>query len=135
MKITQPSVLVRISCSWNEGISDNELYEVMSGVWRIGERCEWVEVAFAVAGGIVREVYRVLSWHLAGSTSYHTRPLGDVCIDGRWEFVGEVAGEGERHRYKGMDVSGWFEKGNSNPILTSILGDFSLKLSGSVNND
>ncbi|WP_445002999.1 hypothetical protein [Halomonas mongoliensis] len=134
MKITQPSVLIRVSRSWHEGISDNELYEVTRGVWRIGERRERVELAFAVAGGIVREVYRVLSWHLAGSTPYHTRPHGDICIDGRWKFVG-VAGEGERHRYKGMDVSGWFEKGSSNPILTSILGDFSLKLSGSVNND
>jgi len=122
MKITQPSVLIRISRSWHEGISDEELYEVTRGVWRIGERRERVELAFAVAGGIVREVYRVLSWHPAGSTPYHTRPLEDVCIDGRWEFVGEVAGEGDRHRYKGMDVSGWFEKGSSNPILYINIG-------------
>lgn len=122
MKIIQPSVLIRISRSWYDGISDQELYEVTRGVWKIGERRERVELAFAVAGSAVREVYRVLSWHPAGSTPYHTRPLGDVCIDGRWEFTGEVAQESESKRYKGMDVSGYFEKGSSNPILYVNIG-------------
>ncbi|WP_081712062.1 hypothetical protein [Halomonas sp. PBN3] len=122
MKITQPSVLIRISRSWHEGITDEELYEVTRGVWRIGKRRERVELALAVAGGVVREVYRVLSWHPAGSTPYHARPHSDVSIDGRWEFVGEVAGPHERHRYKGMDVSEWFKKGSSNPILYVNIG-------------
>lgn len=130
MKITQPSVLIQIPRSWHEGISDEELYEVTRGVWRIGERRERVELAFSVAGGIVREVYRVLSWHPAGSTPCHMRPLGDVCIDGRWEFVGEVAGEGERH-----STRAWMCQGGSRRVAvtrygTSILGDFSFKVIG-----
>lgn len=122
MKTSQPSVLIRISRSWHEGITDDELYEVTSGVWWIGERRERLELAFAVADGVVREVYRVLSWHPAGSTPYHTRPHSDACIDGGWEFVGEIAWVRERHRYKGMDVSGWFEKGSSKTILCINIG-------------
>lgn len=122
IKIAQPAVLIRISRSWHDGVSDEELYEVTRGVWRIGERREQVELAFAVAGGVVREVYRLHSWHPAGSTPYHTRPYHDVCIEGRWEFVGEAAEAPQRDGYKGMDVSGWFEKGSSNPILYVNIG-------------
>ncbi|PTL89072.1 hypothetical protein C6W88_19780 [Halomonas litopenaei] len=122
MRIAQHPVLIRIFRSWHEGISDEELYEVMRGVWMLGERRELVELAFAVANGVVCEVYRVLSWPPAGSTPYHARPHSDVSIDGSWEFVGEGAGPHERHRYKGMDVSEWFEKGSSNPILYVNIG-------------
>ncbi|MDZ7852779.1 MAG: hypothetical protein U5L98_09090 [Halomonas sp.] len=116
MRIAEPSLLIRISRSWHEGISTQALFEATRGVWKIGERREQVELVFAVASGIVREVYRVHAWHPAGTTLYHTRVPVEVAIQGRWEFTGELADELLRSRYLGTDVSDFFSPGSSNPI-------------------
>lgn len=114
--IDEPALLIRISRSWHDGLSEQELYEVTRGVWKAGERREHIELAFAVGGGVIREVYRVRSWHPAGTTEYLTRTREEIDIDGRWEFVGELAEEPIRQRYMGEDVSGYFTQGSSNPI-------------------
>ncbi|MEQ6916035.1 hypothetical protein [Halomonas aquatica] len=116
MHIAEPSLLIRISRSWHGGISTAALYEATRGVWKIGERREQVELVFAVASGVIREVYRVHAWHPAGTTLYHTRVPVDVAIQGRWEFTGEQAEEMIRSRYLGIDVTGYFSQGSSNPI-------------------
>jgi len=85
-------------------------------VWRIGDRRESVHFAIAVAEGVVREVYMVGTWYVAGTTLYHTRPGSAVQIPGRWEFVGKLADDKLRSRYLGQSVAHYFRKGASNPI-------------------
>lgn len=115
--ITEPVLLIRISQKYSPGMSKQALYEATRGVWVIGERRENVHYAFSVAGGIVREVYEIHSWHPAASTPYETRPLQDVTHKGRWEFVGEVAPESVRKKYVDCPVVDYFRKGAANPIM------------------
>ena len=96
--------------------SPEELYEATRGVWKIGDRRDDARYAFAVAGGIVREVYRISQWHPAGSTPYITRPASDVQVLGRWEFTGVVAPGAVRDKYLGRSVAHYFAQGNVNPI-------------------
>lgn len=114
--INEPALLIRFSRSWHDGLSDQELYEVTRGVWKVGERREQIELAFAVGEGVIREIYRVRSWHPAGTAKYLTRTREEVDIEGRWEFVGELAEEPIRQRYMGVNVSGYLTQGSSNPI-------------------
>jgi hypothetical protein len=115
--ITEPALLIRISQMYSPQLSAEALYEATRGVWVIGSRRSNVVFAFAVADGIVREVYEILSWHPAGTTPYKTRPTQDVSINGRWEFVGKVASKIIREKYIDCTVAHYFKKGAVNPIM------------------
>jgi hypothetical protein len=65
----------------------------------------------AVYQGIVREVYRIQTWHPSGTLKYHTRDAKDVKARGRWEFEGIVA-TNIRDEYVGNTVG----MGGQNPI-------------------
>ncbi len=114
--ITEPAILVRIAKLYSERMSPQELYEVTRGVWRIGQRRDTVQLALAVAGGIIREVFAVGTWHPAGTTPYYTRTPSAVRIPGRWEFVGELASDAVRSKYVGRVVSHYFKRGAVYPI-------------------
>jgi hypothetical protein len=116
-QITEAAVLIRINRTFSAEMSAEALYEVTRGVWVIAKRREQVQFAFAVAGGIVREVYEVHSWHPAGTTPYNTRSQADVNHEGRWEFVGAVAENEIREKYIDTSVVDYFPKGAANPIM------------------
>ncbi|WP_432823426.1 hypothetical protein [Trichloromonas sp.] len=115
--IEEPALLIRINQMYFPGISAQALYEATRGVWVIGERREKARYAFTVAGGIIREVFEIQSWHSAASTPYQTRPLHDVSYKGRWEFLGELAPETMRKRYIDRSVADYFPQGAANPIM------------------
>jgi hypothetical protein len=79
-------------------------------------RCEKAEIALAVNAGIVLEVFQIASWHPGGSTPYETRVLR-YDLDRRIEFVGEVAPDNLRMKYKGKSVAHYFRFGAANPIM------------------
>jgi hypothetical protein len=114
--VAEPSLLIRIAKLYRDGMSAEELYEATRGVWRLGDRREAARYAFAIAGGIVREVYQIHRWHPAASTPYRTRPLRDVHVPGRWEFTGVVAPGSIRSKYFGKSVAHYFERGNVAPV-------------------
>ncbi len=114
--IIEPAIFIRIAKLYSEGMSPQELYEVTRGVWCIAQRRETVQLALAVAGGIIREVFAVGTWHPAGTTPYFTRQLSAVRIPGRWEFVGELASDAVRSKYVGQVVAHYFSRGAVNPI-------------------
>lgn len=115
--ITEPALLIRINQMYSPGMSTQALYEATRGVWVIGERREKAQYAFAVAGGIIREVYEIHSWHPAATTPYSTRPLNDVYCKGRWEFLGKPAPEKIREKYLNRSVADYFLRGAANPIM------------------
>lgn len=116
VEVTEPTLLIRISRQYREGMSEQELYEATRGVWKIGERRNGVQLAFAVFEGVVREVYEVEAWHPAGTTPYSTRPVEDVKVPGRWEFTGRRASEDLRERYVGRSVASYLTPGSQNPV-------------------
>lgn len=114
--ITEPALIIRISKLHKEHMVPEALYEATRGVWRVGEKRSNIEFAFAVAQGIVQEVFKVNQWHPAATTQYKTRPLKDVQVTGRWEFTGVLAPEAVRKKYVGKSVAHYFSRGATNPV-------------------
>lgn len=114
--IGEPAMLIRINRLYRHGMSDIELYEATRGVWKVSFRREKAKFAFAVFDGIVREVYKVNSWHPAGTNHYKSRAESDVNIPGRWEFLGEVAPRDIREKYVGRSVKEYLSPKARNPI-------------------
>jgi hypothetical protein len=115
LQIHEPAMLIRIARLYDPGMSDVELYEATRGHWRAGPRRERADLALAVAGGIVREVFEIDGWHPAGTTPNATSIHGAAPPD-RWEFVGRLAAEAVRTKYVGGSVKSYFTPGNQNPI-------------------
>jgi len=111
--IDDPVVLIRINRYYHYGITDRELYDATRGVWKIGVKRDDATYAFAVFGGIVREVYKIREWLPAGTT-FSTR--GDLTDDTRWEFVGEVAEAKIREKYILKSVEEYLPNHAQNPI-------------------
>lgn len=114
IEVAHPAILIRINQLFRYGMSAHELYEATRGHWVVGQRREGVELAMAVFEGIVQEVYRVAAWFPAGST-FLDRGHGSV-DPARWEFVGRVADESVRGRYRFKSVRQYVD-GLRNPIL------------------
>ena len=115
IEIDEPAILIRIPQLWDPEMSEDELYDATRGHWKVGPRRERAELALAVAGGVVREVFVIKAWHLAGTTPSLTRIHSHAPVD-RWEFVGALANQAVRSKYIGRSVKGYFTKGSQNPI-------------------
>ncbi len=115
-KINEPAILIRINRLYHYGMTDTQLYDATRGIWKVGSRREKAEYAFAVYEGIVREVYAISRpWLPAGSTYFARRPSGYGSRD-RWEFVGTLAEDRIRNKYRGKYVGHYFKQGAQNPI-------------------
>lgn len=115
--VDEPAILVRINKTYHSGMTPEELYEATRGCWVMKQsRCENAEIALAVNAGTVLEVFQIASWHPAGSTPYETRILR-ADLGRRIEFVGQVAPEHLRQKYKGKSVAHYFRFGAANPIM------------------
>ena len=69
--------------------------------------------AFAVYRGIIKEVYEIGEWLLAGSTKYRRRQFTPAHLKNRYEFVGKVAPDEIRDKYIGKRMP---EPHGQNPI-------------------
>ncbi|SHI04626.1 hypothetical protein [Desulfofustis glycolicus] len=119
--IEEPAILIRCAKFYREGMSQQELYEITRGIWRIGTRREKAKYAFSIYKGVIKAVYEINSWHKAGTTSYQTRiDLSSIdstsrYIGDRYEFLGEES-EKMQEKYLGKSVAHYFERGNANPV-------------------
>jgi hypothetical protein len=114
MKISEPSILIRINQKYHDGMSRQELFEATRGVWKIAVRRENAKLAFAIYKGIVKEVYAIKSWHPAETLSYKTRT--DTHYPGRWEFNGGLAPQDIRNKYIDKSVKEYFTPSARNVI-------------------
>ncbi|MGE3312066.1 MAG: hypothetical protein AB7O66_19040 [Limisphaerales bacterium] len=118
-QITEPAILFRISKVYRSDMTALELYEATRGFWRLGKklsaRAEAAQLAFAVYQGVIREVYRIESWHPAGTLPYTSRDPGPYRGKNRREFSGPVATD-LRNRYVGHSVRHHFPQGNRAPF-------------------
>jgi hypothetical protein len=99
------ALLLRLNQTWHDGISAEDLYEITRGWWVISPaNAQRVERVLAVAGGVVREVYRPAQW----------LPSPVEGLENRIGFEGVVAPD--RETYVGRDVSRLFRHGSANPV-------------------
>jgi uncharacterized protein len=117
VEITEPSLLIRINRHYRYDLTEEELYEVTRGIWKVGMRREKTEYAFAVFRGIIREVYSIERWVPAGSTLYRTGVhKKDLHVPGRWEFVGRLADDAVRDKYINKSAENYFTRCSQNPV-------------------
>lgn len=60
----EPSLLIRIAREWRPNLSDEQLYERVRRYWRIQPQRRQREpvLAYGVADGVIRAVYRIEGW-------------------------------------------------------------------------
>ncbi|AMT97245.1 MULTISPECIES: hypothetical protein [Psychrobacter] len=111
LEITEPSMLIRINELFRDDMSDEELYNATRSSWRVSlNRANNVEYALSVYKGIVREVYLITAWQEADPTAHEKN-------NGRFEFIGNIAEDTIRNKYKLKSVKHYFKKGNMAPFM------------------
>jgi hypothetical protein len=99
------ALLLRLNKNWHDGISAEDLYEITRAWWVMSPvNAQRVERVLAVAGGVVREVYRPTRW----------LPSPVEGLENRIGFEGVVAAD--RATYVGRDVSRLFRHGSANRV-------------------
>ena len=116
VEITEPSILIRINQAFRYTMSENELYDFTRGQWKINpQRANNAKLGFAIYEGIFQEVYEILNWYEAGAT-FSIRN-GTQSQPDRYEFIGNLASDVIRKKYRYKSIEHYFKKGNSNPIM------------------
>ncbi len=114
--IEESGILIRINQMFRYSMTEMELYDYTRGRWKINiDRAKTAKYAFAVYDGIIQEVYSVYTWLEAGKIM-STRIEKENSED-RFEFVGDIAEEEIRNKYRYKSVEHYFRKGNANPIM------------------
>jgi uncharacterized protein len=101
--IEEPSVLIKISKTFNYSMSAQELYDATRQFWRIGNNKNKIKYAFSVYDGMIQEVYKIIDWY-PGGTTFTTRTV-EKEHKNKWEFIGKIADENIRRKYIYKDVS------------------------------
>lgn len=110
--ITEKAILFNINKSMEQ---DNNIYNNTRGVWRLGDKCNDADYAFAVHNGIVKKVYRIEYWEQA--SEYCERLIGNPDVNQfRKQFVGYVSTE-MSEKYVGKSVKSYRKKGNISPHI------------------
>jgi hypothetical protein len=116
-KIVDPSILIKVTFGFRPDMTIPQMYDATRGCWKTGAKRSKAKYAMCVYGNVIREVFEISGWLPAGATmkAKHLdgRPKREK---GRWEFVGRVADEAVRRRYRGKSVESWFGWGAQNPI-------------------
>lgn len=122
--VEDPAILIRINQAFRYSMSAVELYDYTRGQWRLNpDNARRAKYALSVYSGIVQEVYEIRDWYEAGTTfsiradNANIERGADERMKGRYEFIGNIANEPHRSKYRHGSVQHYFEKGNSNPIL------------------
>lgn len=112
-------ILIRINRLYHNDMTQSELYEATRGYWRVNlEQAQKVKYVLAVYYGMVLEVYEIAQWFPAFSTMMHQRVQEEEKekLLKRYEFVGRIANENIRKKYKDKSMASIFAKGEQNPV-------------------
>ena len=123
ISVNDPAILIRISRGFRYSLSPIELYDCTRGQWRMDpNKGRKAKYAFAIYEGIIQEVYTPVEWFEAGKT-FSLRPgINNVdsdnenILEGRFEFVGNLAPDKIRKKYKYKSVDQYFPEGARNPV-------------------
>lgn len=118
-------IVIRLTNRYEEKVRANasgaptaqELYDITRSCWHITkEKVKPFKVALSVYKGEVKEVYTVLDWYDAYTTFNENRV--EPPENPRIEFIGDIADDAIRSRYRGKTLKGFFGPGAVNPIAT-----------------
>ena len=116
INIEESGILIRINQMFRYSMTEMELYDYTRGRWKINiDRAKTAKYAFAVYDGIIQEVYSVYTWLEAGKIM-STR-IDKENSEDRFEFIGDIAEDEIRNKYRYKSVEHYFRKGNANPIM------------------
>lgn len=95
-------IFLNIGRLYQEGMSEEELYNVTRKAWRAATRRRGlVQYAAGVQGGIIRSVYCVESW----------QPCTEPQFARRWEFTQLPPNDDLRQRYVGQSSAPYMPPG------------------------
>ncbi len=118
VEVTHAVMIININRNYRSDMGVHELYDATRSAWKLGPKRERARYALSVHQGIVREVFAIAGWLRGGTTMKSSDASGRPSRrEDRWEFVGEVAEDEVRKRYKGRSVGHYFKPGAQNPIL------------------
>jgi len=110
-------MLIKINKLYRNDMNAYELYEATRAYWRVSlEQAKKVKYALAVYYGMVLEVYEITEWLPAFSTMMYQRVEKPEELKSRYEFIGKLAPEDVRKKYKDKSVASIFTKGEQYPI-------------------
>jgi len=112
--ILDACMIININQSFRFGMAAIELYDATRSAWVVGERKDKARYGLAVYQGIIQEVYEIKGWFKANSTYNSRKPEQIAVLEERWEFVGRIAEDDIRTKYRYKDVSKYM--GMQNPI-------------------
>jgi len=124
VNIEEPSILIRINQAFRYSMTTIELYDFTRGQWKLNpERAKNAKYGISVYEGVIQEVYEILDWYKAGATfsirqgiERVNKDVENEPLEGRFEFIGNLAPKEIREKYRFKSVEHYFKKGNSNPI-------------------
>ena len=115
--ITDNLVIIKINKTYRENMSSRALYEYTRGFWkRKIESVAVADYALAVAGGEVKEVYKIDKWVKASEADNVLRQYDPKRYADRIAFCGRVASDDIRMKYVGKCVSNLYKFGEANPV-------------------
>lgn len=110
-------MLIKINKLYRNDMNAYELYEATRAYWRVSlEQAKKVKYALAVYYGMVLEVYEITEWLPAFSTMMYQKVDNPEELKNRYEFIGRLAPENVRKKYKDKSVSNIYSKGEQYPI-------------------
>jgi len=114
VEFDDPVVLFKINNKFRYSMTDQELYDATRAQWKMKlENAEKAKYACAVFDGTIQEVYSIAGWLKSGATL--NNKVIEVLED-RIEFVGNIAEEKVRQKYKYKSVAHLYKRGESNPV-------------------
>jgi len=118
VEVTHAVMIININRNYRSDMTVHEIYDATRSAWKLGPKRLKAKYALSIHQGIVREVFAIAGWLRGGTTMKGSDTNGRPRRrEDRWEFVGEVAEDEVRKRYRGRSVSRYFKPGAQNPIL------------------
>ena len=94
-------IMFKISNSYKYGMKPNEIYDITRSAWKVNiNEAEQYQYALAIYDNVVLEVYEIVQWFKGGRITFNSVFEGEWKDEERYEFVGRIASEEIRNRYK-----------------------------------
>lgn len=112
-------ILFKLNKTYSDAskVSAMALYDATRGIWPVAKAsADKAKYAAAVFGGVIREVYQIAAWLPAESTLY-LDPNRDIQPSDKFEFVGKIADEEIRKKYRWCSVAHLHKRGAASSFM------------------
>lgn len=108
-------VAILINRDYKPQFGDLDIFEYTRGIWskNMVSIAKGARYAYATNHGVVKEIYEIYEWVPAGTQQYFTRVLDPDKVKNRYEFIGKLAPDNVREKYKGKLIKKERSYGNA----------------------